>query len=170
MGLDPAETVVDYVGLNHLGWLRGVRHGGRDVLPDLLADDALLGSMEEGQLFGLDWLRTLGTIPNEYLYYYYFTRDAVRSITGSGQTRGEYLLEQHPQIATSRPGHARVLGQIAFARSTMGQRRRAVRIALHAISRWPVAPHALLALVHASTGVDPAKLLGSVRRAGRGIT
>jgi glycosyltransferase involved in cell wall biosynthesis len=82
----------------------------------------------------------------------------------------EYLLEQHPQIATSRPGHARVLGQIAFARSTMGQRRRAVRIALHAISRWPVAPHAVLALVHASTGVDPAKLLGSVRRAGRGIT
>jgi glycosyltransferase involved in cell wall biosynthesis len=82
----------------------------------------------------------------------------------------EYLLEQHPQIATSRRGHARVLGQIAFARSTMGQRRRAVRIALHAISRWPVAPHALLALVHASTGIDPAKLLGSVRRAGRGIT
>jgi hypothetical protein len=82
----------------------------------------------------------------------------------------EYLLEQHPQIATSRPGHARVLGQIAFARSTMGQRRRAVRIALHAISRWPVAPHAVLALVHAATGVDPAKLLGSVRRAGRGIT
>ena len=33
----------------------------------------------------------------------------------------EYLLAQHPEIATSRHGHARVLGQIAFARSTMGQ-------------------------------------------------
>ncbi|WP_406829539.1 6-phospho-beta-glucosidase [Pedococcus sp. KACC 23699] len=94
LGLDPLSTTVDYVGLNHLGWLRGVHSGGEDVLPRLLADDRLLGSMEEGQLFGLDWIRTLGAIPNEYLYYYYFTRDAVASITGADQTRGEYLLDQ----------------------------------------------------------------------------
>lgn len=94
MGISPAETTVDYVGLNHLGWLRGVHHEGRDILPELLADDARLGSMEEGQLFGLDWIRTLGAIPNEYLYYYYYSRDAIASITGSGQTRGEYLLGQ----------------------------------------------------------------------------
>ena len=94
LGLDPLTTTVDYVGLNHLGWLRGVHSGGEDVLPQLLADDRLLGSMEEGQLFGLDWIRTLGAIPNEYLYYYYFTRDAVASIRGAEQTRGEYLLDQ----------------------------------------------------------------------------
>ena len=94
LGIDPAATTVDYVGLNHLGWLRGLHHDGRDVLPDLLADDARLASMEEGQLFGLDWIRTLGSVPNEYLYYYYFTRDAVRSITAAPQTRGEYLLDQ----------------------------------------------------------------------------
>ncbi|MEO5983443.1 MAG: 6-phospho-beta-glucosidase [Pedococcus sp.] len=94
LGLDPLTTTVDYVGLNHLGWLRGVHCGGEDVLPQLLADDRLLGSMEEGQLFGLDWIRTLGAIPNEYLYYYYFTRDAVASITSADQTRGEYLLDQ----------------------------------------------------------------------------
>ncbi|PKW26982.1 6-phospho-beta-glucosidase [Phycicoccus duodecadis] len=94
LGLDPDRTVVDYVGLNHLGWLRGLHHDGRDVLPDLLADDARLLSMEEGQLFGLDWVRTLGMLPNEYLYYYYFTRDAVRSITAADHTRGEYLLAQ----------------------------------------------------------------------------
>src|SRR5690349_20051504 len=80
LGVDPAGTRVDYVGLNHLGWLRGLHSDGRDVLPDLLADDRLLGSMEEAHLFGLDWLRTLGAVPNEYLYYYYFTRDAVASI------------------------------------------------------------------------------------------
>jgi len=82
----------------------------------------------------------------------------------------EYLLAQHPEIATSRRGHARVLGQVAFARSTMGQRGPAMRTALYALSRWPVAPHAVLALVHASTGIDPRVLLGSVRRLGRGIT
>ncbi len=106
LGLDPAETTVDYVGLNHLGWLRGLHHDGRDVLPDLLADDALLTSMEEGQLFGLEWVRTLGWVPNEYLYYYYFTRDAVRSITAAEQTRGEYLLDQQRAFYATLDGGA----------------------------------------------------------------
>ena len=94
MGVDPAATTIDYVGLNHLGWLRGVRHEGRNLVPALLDDDARLATTEEGQLFGGEWLRTLGSIPNEYLYYYYFTRDAVTSIRGSEQTRGEYLVQQ----------------------------------------------------------------------------
>jgi 6-phospho-beta-glucosidase len=94
LGLDPDLTSAGYAGLNHLGWLRSLSADGVDVLPDLLADDALLGSIEEGRLFGADWLRSLGAVPNEYLYYYYFTRDAVASIRGSAQTRGEFLLEQ----------------------------------------------------------------------------
>lgn len=94
LGLDPERTALDYVGLNHLGWLRGLRHDGRDVLPDLLADDALLAGTEEGRLFGAEWIRTIAAVPNEYLYYYYFTREAVASIRGSAQTRGEFLLDQ----------------------------------------------------------------------------
>lgn len=93
LGLDHTRVRLDYVGLNHLGWLRRVLHNGEDVLPDLLADDERLGSLEEGHVFGLDWIRTLGVIPNEYLYYYYFTRDAVRAIVGSGKTRGDFLAE-----------------------------------------------------------------------------
>ena len=85
---------IDYSGLNHLGWLQGLRLDGRDVLPELLADPARLGTIEEGHLFGAEWLQTLGALPNEYLYYYYFTRDAIASITGSAQTRGEFLLRQ----------------------------------------------------------------------------
>ncbi len=94
LGVDGREVRMDYVGLNHLGWMRGVHHGGRDLLPDLLADDTALGALEEGVVFGRDWLRDLGLIPNEYLYYYYFNRDAVRSILDSGRTRGEFLVEQ----------------------------------------------------------------------------
>lgn len=98
LGLDPARTAADYVGLNHLGWLRGLAHDGRDVLPDLIADDHLLGTIEEGRLFGAEWLQGLGSIPNEYLYYYYFTRDAVASIRGGAQTRGEFLLQQQHEF------------------------------------------------------------------------
>ncbi len=93
---EPLEP--DYVGLNHLGWLRGLRHHGVDVLPRLLADDGLLAATEEGQLFGLDWLRTLGALPNEYLYYTYFTREAVEAIRAGGPTRGEFLRDQQDRF------------------------------------------------------------------------
>lgn len=100
LGLDPARTQLDYVGLNHLGWLRQLLHDGRDVLPALLADDALLGQLEEGQVFGPDWIRSLGALPNEYLYYYYFNRDAVRAIIAAGTTRGDFLARTQHEFYT----------------------------------------------------------------------
>ena len=92
--LDPAQVQFDYVGLNHLGWLRRVLHDGRDLLPDLLADDERVATFDEAAIFGVPWLRTLGCVPNEYLYYYYYTRDAIRSILDEDATRGEFLLRQ----------------------------------------------------------------------------
>ncbi len=94
LGLDESRTFADYVGLNHLGWLRALVHDGVDVLPRLLADDALLSGIEEARLFGPEWVRSIGSLPNEYLYYYYFTREAVAGIRAEPQTRGDYLLAQ----------------------------------------------------------------------------
>ncbi|MEU1868075.1 6-phospho-beta-glucosidase [Streptomyces gardneri] len=94
LGADPDEAWIDYVGLNHLGWLRGLRVGGRDVLPRLLADEQALGSFEEGRLFGPEWLRSLGAVPNEYLHYYYFNREAVHAYRTAERTRGAYLRDQ----------------------------------------------------------------------------
>jgi 6-phospho-beta-glucosidase len=94
LGHDPDRTSLGYVGLNHLGWLHSLGHDGHDVLPDLIADAELLATIEEGRLFGAEWIQNLGCLPNEYLYYYYFTRDAVASIRGGAETRGEFLLNQ----------------------------------------------------------------------------
>ncbi|GBQ02749.1 6-phospho-beta-glucosidase [Streptomyces spongiicola] len=94
LGADPARVWMDYAGLNHLGWLRGVRVAGRDELPRLLADPEALGSLEEGRLFGADWLRSLGAIPNEYLHYYYFHRETVRAYRRAERTRGSFLRDQ----------------------------------------------------------------------------
>ncbi|MEU2712001.1 6-phospho-beta-glucosidase [Streptomyces sp. NPDC007205] len=98
LGADPTEAFVDYVGLNHLGWVRGLRVAGRDELPRLLADPALLGSFEEGRLFGADWLQSLGAIPNEYLHYYYFKRETVRAYQEAEQTRGAFLRDQQARF------------------------------------------------------------------------
>jgi 6-phospho-beta-glucosidase len=94
LGVDHTRIQLDYVGLNHLGWMRRVLSDGEDLLPRLLADDAALAGFEEAVVFGPDWLRTMGLVPNEYLYYYYFNRDAVRSIVDAGETRGEFLVRQ----------------------------------------------------------------------------
>lgn len=93
LGLDPGHVQLDYVGLNHLGWMRRLLVGGVDVLPGLLTDAGRVDLLEEGQLFGADWLQALGSLPNEYLYYYYYNRDAVRRIKESTLTRGEFLAQ-----------------------------------------------------------------------------
>lgn len=94
LGRAPAELHFDYFGLNHLGWLRAVRDGDRDLLPGLLADDRRLGTFEEGQLFGGEWLRTLGMIPNEYLYFYYYASDTVSALRNGVEPRAEFLQRQ----------------------------------------------------------------------------
>ncbi|QCR51747.1 6-phospho-beta-glucosidase [Streptomyces sp. SGAir0924] len=98
LGADPDRAFIDYVGLNHLGWVRGLRVAGRDELPRLLADPALLGSFEEGRLFGPDWLRSLGAVPNEYLHYYYFNRETVRAYREAERTRGAFLRDQQARF------------------------------------------------------------------------
>ena len=94
-GADPDVVEYDYTGLNHLGWLRSFREpGGPDLLPGLLADTAALTSFEEGKLFGAEWLRTLGELPNEYLHYYYFRRETLDAVRTAAETRGEFLDQQ----------------------------------------------------------------------------
>ncbi|GAA3896332.1 6-phospho-beta-glucosidase [Streptomyces lacrimifluminis] len=108
LGANPGEAWIDYVGLNHLGWVRGLRINGRDELPRLLADPDLLGSFEEGKLFGTDWLQSLGAVPNEYLHYYYFNREAVRAYSQAERTRGAFLRDQQAGFydEMKRPGTA----------------------------------------------------------------
>ncbi|MEP7088692.1 MAG: 6-phospho-beta-glucosidase [Nocardioidaceae bacterium] len=109
LGVDPGRTFADYVGLNHLGWLRALVHDGIDVLPRLLADDHVLGTIEEARLFGPEWVRSLGSLPNEYLYYYYYNRDSVAAIQAEPATRGDFLLAQQSDFydaVTVRPDDA----------------------------------------------------------------
>jgi 6-phospho-beta-glucosidase len=98
LGRSRDELWFDYFGLNHLGWLRRVLDGDRDLLPDLLADDARLAGLEEGRLFGGEWLRSLGMIPNEYLYFHYFASDTVGALQDGSPSRGEFLLRQQTEF------------------------------------------------------------------------
>jgi 6-phospho-beta-glucosidase len=98
----PERLSFDYFGLNHLGWLKAVRDGSGDRLPELLADDDALDALEEGRLFGAEWLRSLGMVPNEYLYYFYFEAETVAAL--GDRPRGAYLLEQQRSFYETRSG------------------------------------------------------------------
>lgn len=82
----------------------------------------------------------------------------------------EYLLEKHPDLRARRRGHARVLGQIAFARAAAGQRGQGVRLAGRALCRYPAARHAWAALAVAAPGGEPQRLLSAARRVGWGLS
>lgn len=82
----------------------------------------------------------------------------------------EYLLDKHPDFREHRRGHARILGQIAYARAAAGERGRGARIAGRALSRYPAAPHAWLALAVAGPGIEPRRMLAAARRLGRGLS
>jgi 6-phospho-beta-glucosidase len=104
LGAAPATVSVEYAGLNHLGWLTAVRDSGRDLLPQLLADDAAVASFEEGRLFGAARLRELGAVPNEYLHYYYDHDALVRRSRAADETRGEFLLRQQTEVYSRMSG------------------------------------------------------------------
>ncbi len=96
---DRADSLrYDYVGLNHLGWLRTLEVDGIDRLPELLASTERLERIEEARLVGLDWVRQLGALPNEYLFYYYCNREAVARILAAPSTRGEFLAAQQERF------------------------------------------------------------------------
>lgn len=92
-GSDPGVRY-DYVGLNHLGWLRTLEVDGVDRLPELIGSPDRLAAIEEARLVGIDWVQELKALPNEYLFYYYRNREAVQRILAAPGTRGEFLATQ----------------------------------------------------------------------------
>lgn len=94
VGLGGSAVRMDYLGLNHLGWLQGLSVDGDDVLPLLLERPDLVESFEEGRLFGAPLVQALGSVPNEYLHYYYFAREDLATDLATEQPRGRFLQAQ----------------------------------------------------------------------------
>lgn len=92
-----------------------------------------------------------------------------RGVAANAAPALELMLAKHPDFAISRRGHARILGQIAFARSSLGERGPAVRYALKALIRWPFSPFPYIALAHTATGVHPQQMLRVARLFRRGM-
>jgi alpha-galactosidase/6-phospho-beta-glucosidase family protein len=104
---EPRDRVhVDYFGLNHCGWIHRVLVRGVDRLPEIIERfEELQAADEEWQLFDAELVRTIGMLPMEYLYFYYYRDLAVGHIQGSGGSRGRQLQALNdalwPQLRTA---------------------------------------------------------------------
>ncbi len=97
LGAKPEDVFLDYVGLNHLGWIKQVIYQDQDHLPALLELIKLSGGVP-GLPFDPGLVLSLGMIPNEYLYYYYHSIQAVKNILHASESRGEQVARENRML------------------------------------------------------------------------
>jgi alpha-galactosidase/6-phospho-beta-glucosidase family protein len=97
LGARPEQVYLDYFGLNHLGWVRRIIFNDHDRLPELIE---LIKSQAgiPGLRFEAGLVTSLGLIPNEYLYFYYYNKQAVNNILSAGESRGEQIARLNRQL------------------------------------------------------------------------
>jgi 6-phospho-beta-glucosidase len=97
LNYDPSELTMDYVGLNHLSWVRHFYYKGADVTDDVLAkfvEHARKEWEEEDTRENMvEAIKRLGMFCNYYLQYYYSTDTVLKTIQGKTCTRGEEVIE-----------------------------------------------------------------------------
>jgi 6-phospho-beta-glucosidase len=98
LGVPTSEAHCEYAGLNHLGWVRRVTVGGKDLTAQLLENPDLLRQLYHANLFDPLLIRTLQLIPSEYLFFYYSQRKAYLNQVRAGASRGEELVKLNRQL------------------------------------------------------------------------
>jgi 6-phospho-beta-glucosidase len=96
---NPFELHFDYLGLNHLGWVRSIRDAqGTELLPQILGSADLIQRCYRHGLFPAEFIQKLGLLPTEYLYFYYFPQVAIENTRRSGQSRGQAVAAMNAQL------------------------------------------------------------------------
>ena len=91
LGVEPKSVRLDYVGLNHLSWIRGIHVDGVDVMNQVI--ERVAESDDMTLPFPPDVLRLLRMIPSYYLEYFYHTDRILEKQASSEKTRGEIVAE-----------------------------------------------------------------------------
>jgi 6-phospho-beta-glucosidase len=97
VGCAMEDVELDYVGLNHLSWVRRIRIRGKDATETVLARFLDLAH-EEWEVEAVRTnmvlaMKSLGMFPNGYLQYFYATEAVLSHLKNKLKTRGEEVLE-----------------------------------------------------------------------------
>jgi 6-phospho-beta-glucosidase len=100
MAVNHTEVRCEYLGLNHLGWVRRIELRGTDVTDQVLADDQLLSQFYSVPMFDPELIRSLRLIPTEYLFFYYSQGRALANQLAHRSTRGEEVGRLNDELFT----------------------------------------------------------------------
>jgi 6-phospho-beta-glucosidase len=101
LGVEPGQVELDYIGLNHLSWVRRILVDGNDVLPRIL--EAVTGAGRPANIpeeldYPPGFLKSLGMIPSSYLRYYYLTKKALAELQAKKKSRAEEVMEVEEEL------------------------------------------------------------------------
>ena len=94
------NAYVEYLGLNHLAWVTGIRDNGIDYLQKAI-DEGLNGAVMQNipaSGFTHDLINTIGAIPTCYLEYYYYKDGKLDKAKEVEKCRGEVCMEIEEQL------------------------------------------------------------------------
>lgn len=91
--LDRTDYDYDYVGLNHLAWITGVRVDGHDVLKDIDMGGGTIMKNVPAFSYDDELLRAIPALPSYYLSYYYLRDEQIKKCIDAPKTRGEICVE-----------------------------------------------------------------------------
>ena len=94
------NAYIEYLGLNHLAWVTGIRDNGTDYLQKAI-DEGLNGAVMQNipaSGFSHELIKTVGAIPTCYLEYYYFKDGKLEKAMNAEKCRGEICMEIEDQL------------------------------------------------------------------------
>ena len=96
-GLDPERLDSVLVGLNHTGWTVRHLYDGEDVIPRIRDAAAKprreRDTTDHGERL-LQLAATMGSLPSDYLYYYYFRDEAMAEAAARPTTRAQDIMAE----------------------------------------------------------------------------
>jgi len=96
--VEPRDVFLEWVGLNHVNWIRRIYVHGLDVTPDLMTRLEELNKYLEMTQFDPELVRTLGVFPTHYLQYYYNHPQKMAKARAAEKTRGEVVQEVEKEL------------------------------------------------------------------------
>lgn len=97
-GAEEREVFLEWVGLNHVNWIRRIYVRGKDVTPDLMGMLDDLGAHPELPHFDPELVRALGVFPTYYLQYYYDHPRRMAAAKAAEKSRGEVVHEVEQEL------------------------------------------------------------------------
>jgi 6-phospho-beta-glucosidase len=89
---DPFGVHLDYLGLNHLAWIRGARVGEQDVWPEVFAKALRQAQEDDHPILPAGVMERLGEIATGYLRYYYNTQRVLQEQAKGEPSRAEQVM------------------------------------------------------------------------------